>query len=257
MFTTVAWYQSVDPAGAYVALNAAGGEQHVFASGVDITVPALSQLVLAAGGAETTVVPTMRLESPSLRDIARAYIIPLNGAAAAAVLPQDPPRFMDRRFNPFLLSPNEQLEAWLLSDPAAVQIQWAIALLADAPVQPVGGGAEIMSLRWHAATAVTAGSWSNLPIIFDDTLPVGHYQVVGFRAHSVNLIAARLVFKGYAWRPGCIGSASMTAVGDDVFRRGNMGVWGEFDSTTPPNVDFLAAAADAVQHGVLDLIKTA
>jgi hypothetical protein len=115
----------------------------------------------------------------------------------------------------------------------------------------------MFSIRWHCATAVTAGTWSNLPLIFDDILPVGHYQVVGFRAQSVNLIAARLVFKGYAWRPGCIGAATGVAVGDDTFRHGLLGVWGEFDSVTPPNVDFLAAAADAVQSGTLDLIKTA
>ena len=42
-----------------------------------------------------------------------------------------------------------------------------------------------------------ANVWTNGAVTFDDSLPVGHYQVVGFRAESVGLVAARLVFKGY------------------------------------------------------------
>ena len=41
MLTTVAWSQSVDPAGAFVQLNAVA-DQHVRVSGADIQCPALA-----------------------------------------------------------------------------------------------------------------------------------------------------------------------------------------------------------------------
>lgn len=104
---------------------------------------------------------------------------------------------------------------------------------------------------------LAANVWTNGPITFDDSLPVGHYQVVGFRAESAGLVAARLVFKGYGWRPACLGNVSPQQFGSDVFRNGNMGVWGEFDSINPPTVDFLSNSADTAEYGILDLLKTA
>ena len=77
MLTTVAWSQSVDPAGAFVQLNAVA-DQHVRVSGADIQCPALANCVALAGGAESTVAPIVRFSSPSQRRRTTTYVAPLN-----------------------------------------------------------------------------------------------------------------------------------------------------------------------------------
>jgi hypothetical protein len=257
MFTTFGWAKSTDQAGVYVKMDALA-DQSVTVATPEIVVPALNKLVLAAAGiSSATVINAARLDAPSIRDIARPYIDPVNLIAAADVTPNDPFRFMDRRSCPLNLNPGENVEAWTIGDPAAAHWQWVLVWLADGPIAPVGAGAEMQQLRWTAAQTLVADGWTNGVIAFDDALPVGHYQVVGFRAESAGLIAARLVFKGYGWRPACLGNLSPQQYGHPVFRDGNMGVWGEFDSINPPTVDFLSISADAAEYGVLDLIKTA
>ncbi len=256
MFTTVAYYRSVDPAGAYVNLLPVA-DQHVFTSGNDITIPGLAQLVAAAAGVASGGLVVCRLESPSLRDIARIYIDPVNGGADAAALPDVPPKLLDRRGNPLVLAPNEALDAFINSDPTAARIQWAVVWLADGPIAPYAAGPEILSLRWTATAVGVAGSWVNANIVFDEAIPVGTYDVVGFRAESATLIAARLVFRGGAWRPGVLGNTTSAQFGDQRFREGNFGLFGTFQQITPPSVDFLCSAADAAQQGTLDLVKVA
>jgi hypothetical protein len=63
MLTTIAWYQSVDPAGAVVQLSAVA-DQSVRVSGADIYCPPLKYCVALAGGAESTVSPYMRFFVP-------------------------------------------------------------------------------------------------------------------------------------------------------------------------------------------------
>ena len=85
-------------------------------------------------------------------------------------------------------------------------------------------------------------------------LPAGQYQVVGMRVQGTNLVAARLVFQGFPWRPG---APAVNVLGDEdnkYFRMGRMGIWGEFDQTSPPTMDCLGVT-DTTQVVYLDLIK--
>jgi hypothetical protein len=257
MFTTFGYGQSVDEAGAYARLNALA-DQSVTVASPEIVVPALNKLVLGAAMlSSATVINAARVDAPSIRDICRPYIKPVNLVAAAASLPQDPFRLLDRRASPIQMASGENVEAWAIADPAAAQWQYVLLWLADGAITPVPGGVEMQSLAWTGATTLVANVWTNGAIAFDDSLPVGHYQVVGFRAESAGLVAARLVFKGYGWRPACLGNVTPQQFGSELFRAGNMGVWGEFDSINPPTVDYLSNSADTAEYGILDLIKTA
>jgi len=131
----------------------------------------------------------------------------------------------------------------------------ALALFCDGPLAPVTG--EIFTVRATSSTTLTAYQWTNGALTFAQSLPKGRYAVVGMRALSAGLIAARLVIPGYAWRPGCIGYDAENDTEDDVFRGGRMGVWGEFDHDLPPTVDFLSISADTSEVVYLDLIKIA
>ena len=74
------------------------------------------------------------------------------------------------------------------------------------------------------------------------------------RASSAGLIAARLVFSQYPWRPGCIASDTLGEQSAPIFRFGALGIWGEFSHNTPPTVDFFSLSADTSQTVDLDLV---
>lgn len=252
MLTTVAWSQSVDPAGAFVQLNAVA-DQHVRVTGADIQCPALSQCVVLAGGAETTVAPIMRFSSPSQRRRTTTYLAPLNTGAAAAVEPASPAAVLDMRTTPIPLVIGEQLNAELNSNPAAAQIQWMVAWLADAPITPITG--PMFTVRATGTTTLVAQSWSNVPITLTEDLPRGRYQLVGMHALSAGMVAARAVFVGGTWRPGCLGNDSVADIASSIFRYGTMGAMGEFEDTDQPTIDVLSVSADTTEEFFLDLIQ--
>lgn len=252
MLTTIAWYQSVDPAGATVQLNAVA-DQSVRVTGADIYCPPLSQCVALAGGADATVAPFMRFTSPSQRRRTSTYISPLNTGGAVAVEPGTPHALADFRFNPIPLVPGEQLNMELNSNPAAAQIQWGVAWLSEAPIEPIKGSS--FTVRGTASATLVAGTWSNTAITFSEDLPRGRYQVVGMSAISAGLIAARLVFIGGQYRPGVLGSDLASDVGSPIFRTGSLGIFGEFEDTDQPTVDFLSVSADTSEEVFLDLIQ--
>jgi len=252
MFTLVSFYQSIDPAAVYTAINAVL-DQHVRVNGTDLFVPELNKIVAAAAGVETTVESFMRLTSPSMRAMARFQIAPFNGAAAGAVEPASPHVITDLRTSPFELVAQETLNAELNSNPAAAQIQWALIWLADAPIAPVNG--KMFTTRATGATALVAGTWTPVPVTFDEDLPRGRYQLVGMRCRSTGCIAGRMNFIGGRWRPGCMGVDAQTDLEHPMFRNGGLGVWGEFEDVDTPSVEVLSVSADAAQSFEFDLIQ--
>lgn len=257
MFTTVAFGQSVDPAGAFDPILAVL-DQHVRVNGDDIFIPELNQLVAVAAGVETTVESFARLTAPSLRGMARFQIEPFNTAGAAAVEPASPHRVADLRRSPLALVVQEALNAEINSNPAAAQIQWVVCWLADNPIEPVAG--KIFSTIATGATALVAiaaaaTGWTNVPLTFDEDLPRGRYQVVGMRARSAGMVAARIVFVGGRWRPGVLGVDAQDDLEHPMFRGGQLGVFGEFEDIDTPSVDCIAISADAAEDFVFDLIQ--
>lgn len=252
MFTTVGFYESVDQAGAYVALNAVA-DQHVRVSGDDIQVPTLNQVLAIAGGVESAAAFRARLTSPSLRERSLFQITPLNTGAAAAVEPATPQAVVDLSESPLVLVAGEQLNIEALANPVAAQVQWGIVWLGDGVQAKVRG--PIFSVRATGATALVAGSWTNVALTFDEDLPRGRYQLVGLFPVSAGMIAARAVFVGFGNRPGALGSDALSDLQSYLFRYGELGVFGEFEDTEPPTMDCLAVSADATQEFWLDLIQ--
>lgn len=252
MHTLIGFSESVDQAAAYVALNGLA-DPHVRVSGDDIQIPALNQVVLVAGLVENVAANRARLVSPSLRRRSNFQVTPLNGGAAAAVEPDSPHKIMDLRDNPLALVTGEQLNFEAFANPAAAQIQTGLVWLSDGKVAPISG--PIFSVRATSATAAVADAWTNVAIAFEEDLPVGRYQVVGLFPMSTTMLAARLVLVGYQWRPGAMGSDLINDLASPIFRLGQMGVYGEFEDTSPPTIDVLCAAADATQEFWIDLIQ--
>jgi hypothetical protein len=154
--------------------------------------------------------------------------------------------------NPLVV--DEALNFLVQSDPAAAAIHRGLVWLGDGPQAPVVGN--FFTVRCTAAATLVTGTWVNANLVFAQSLPAGSYQVVGMRARSANLVAARLVFPEQVARPGV---AAVNAIGDlDPFwaRYGRMGVFGQFPHTNPPTVDFLGVT-DTAEFVILDLLRVA
>jgi len=253
-FTTVAFYESIDAAGSWSNL-AAIADQHVYTSGDDLTVPDLSQVIAVAAGVGSGGNGIARLVAPSLRDISLPKISPINGGADADAEPNSPQAVIDMRSSPLQLVTYEALNAQVHSNTTAAAVQWVLVWLADRPPTPVSG--EIITVRGTGSSTLSAGSWTNVNISLDEDLPVGRYQLVGMRAISSGLIAARAVPRGGGWRPGCLGCEAETDITHDIFRYGRLGVWFEFTHNRVPSVDFLSLSADTSETVYFDLIKVA
>lgn len=255
MFHLAGWYESQDPAGAFVD-QAALADQRLFTVGDNLRVPVLNNIIAIAGGAENTVAPRQRLYSPTIEQMARYEVLPLNVGAAAAIEPGSPHSVCDLRRSPLLVGVDENLRAEILSNPAAAQAQWTLAWFADGPVAPIEG-APIFTVRGISATNLVAGAWTSCNLTLDDELPPGRYAVVGARFQSAGCVAGRLNFLGgeNPWRPGALGCDSESDLAHDMFRYGGLGIWGEFHFTQLPQAEFLSVSADTAEIVLLDLVR--
>lgn len=251
-FTLAAFGEDIDIAGNEQNITAVQ-DDHLFTSGDDLRCPPLNRLFAVAGGLGSGGTGLMRVESPSIRKVNRLTVAPLNGLADADVEPSDPIAIMDMRAGPRVLDVDEIIGVRLDSNTSAAAFQWTLLWFSDGATAPVSG--EMVTVHADSGTTVTARAWSTVPLTFVDALPRGRYQIVGARFFGATAIAGRFIFKPGTWRPGAIALDSQTTQDVGMFRYGNLGVWGEFEDTTPPDAEFLCDVADTSQDVEIDLIK--
>jgi len=194
---------------------------------------------------------TAQLQSPSLRDMFYPDISPLHLGTNFTGAQQ----VTDYSQTPIPLVTNEGLDFYSDGggDGSTAQYAYGLAWLADGAVQPAKG--EMVTVRCTAAITLSSATWVNGVLTISQTLPVGNYDVVGMRAEGSGLVAARLAFIGQSavTRPGVTGVASPQIIQGNQFRYGNAGVFGTFNSITPPSLDALGDTGTA-QVVYLDLI---
>jgi hypothetical protein len=249
MFTTVAYVKSQDTGGVLTNV-AAIADQHVRVSGDDVIVPDDLPFLCGAYAGGTTITGA-RISSPALRRTLLLDVSPLNVGAE----PLSPTPLFNAFYSPLPLDADEALNALVAEGATGAEYEEVVVFLGDGAQSPVSG--DIYTVRATGSTTLTAYAWSNVPLTFAQTLPAGRYQLVGLRAISAGAIAARCVFVGGTWRPGCIACDAESDLTPDIFRRGALGVWGEFEHNTPPTIDFLSISADTSEVVYLDLIKVA
>jgi hypothetical protein len=245
------WYESIDGAGALHNI-AAIPDQHITVFGDDIRVPrGMAQLIgRAVLSAADTALTDAILKSPTLRRIFNLNV----GILVNAAVFGNPPESLLHPLSPIPLTADENLSLEINSDSAAAAVEYGLVWFSDGAIQPING--QFYTMRATGAAALSAGAWVNTAMTFSQDLPAGVYKIVGMRAEGTNLVAARLVFQGYSWRPGV---PAVNALGDrdaKWFRMGRLGDWGEFDQTSPPTVDCLGVT-DTSQVFYLDLLKVA
>lgn len=254
MMHLAAYFESLDPAGAYAPL-AAVQDPAINTRGDDIRIASQIPFIYGAAGLTAAAVYTSsQLRSPSLRTLNNLFVRPLVNAVTFG----DPPEVALFPMNPRGMVPAEDVQFWTNSTPGAgAEAHYGLVWMCDGPLAPVNG--EIFSVGATAASTLVAGTWVNSPITFDQALPSGTYQCVGMRVEGANLVCSRLVFPGggdNSFRPGVPGSTASTVVDADFMRYGKLGVFGTFNQDNPPTLDNLGVT-DTAQTVVLDLIKIA
>lgn len=246
MFTVAAF--SVSHASTGLIITNAVADPHLTIITNRLVVPEALPFVAGAyaNGAD---IARAQFSAPSLRQLINPELSPVDTNA----LPASPDRFIDYRFTPIQLQPNEQLELDEANAAAGANICRGLVYLADGAITPESG--DVRSTRVTGTITGVAETWANGALTFADQLPAGRYRVVGARFFGTTLTFFRLVFPGYAWRPGGLGFANATLVEPPEQRFGNFGAWGEFEHNAPPTLDAFCTAADAAQTGVLDLLK--
>lgn len=246
MFHLAAFSESQDSA-VLVPMTALA-DPSMTVSGDNIQVPDYASMLMGVCGIGANAT-RVQLQSPSLRRTVNYEVRGLNVGAE----PLSPPVACLFPYSPIQLDVDEQLQAHMAEDAAGASQVSALVWLADKPLEKVEG--EIFSVRVTNASTLVAYTWTNGALTFDQVLPVGRYALVGAKFESAGLIAFRFLFQGSTPRPGGIGSDAPADISTEGQRWGGWGVWGEFQSTTPPTVDFLSLSADTAQVGTLDLIK--
>lgn len=256
MFTLIGYNEVASAAAAWV--NVAGAkDRHVHVEDDTIYVPDFATKVLwcAALGRQLS---RGRLESPSLRRLSYLGISPSCNLETleTANFPQLNARYTGE--SPISLVAGEGLEAKVrlhrLEDDTVATVG---VCLGDAPVSPVRG--EIWTVRFtYASLTPITGEWVNTEIEFDETLPVGRYQVVGALLWMGHGLLFRLVPIGSKYCPGGL-TTGWAGQWTPIWQRyGNMGIWCEFHSSTPPSIDILSRSeAPGEGTGYLDIIKIA
>jgi len=245
-FTLVAFTESQDSA---VLTNiAAVADPHVRVVGDDIYVPTYASNLMGYHfmGANFT---QGQVLSPTLRKTLNIDV----DHADLVDEPASPPNDALFPTNPTPLEGGEALNTQMAEDAAGASRVTALVWFSSGPLAPVTG--PIFSIRATSATTLVANAWTNGALTLTQTLPHGTYSVVGMRANSAGLRAARLVFVGLTERPGCAGVDADSDIQDALFRLGGLGSWGTFANDAPPTVDFFSASADAAETVILDVIK--
>lgn len=244
----IAFAESIDPGGALV--NIAGvADDTVFVSGDDVRVPtALPYLAGEAALISATSPVQAQIQSPSLRQVANIDVEP----CALGLVFGDPAELSMHPKSPIPLRGDESLNFLVNTNPAGAELHYGLCWLSDGSIQEVSGTS--FSVRATMSVTAVANAWVNGALTFSQDLPVGMYDVVGLSVRCAGGVAARLNFKGGAWRPGVPAGVAIDDKISEQFRHGRMGVLGSFHTNTPPSVEILAAAGAVTPVVILDLI---
>lgn len=272
-FTVVGWTQSVHPT-TYTQITALS-DSSITVSGNFVKVPQIStgrstyitgayglSEVATSGGGDLI---RYRFEAPSVLNNTGNYLQMENVDNNATSAPS-PNNFVDLMMAPVGLEVNENLAASIITGGVTSHQNDVFAFLGDASNKQMDlAGQRVISVRATGTTTLTAHTWSNFALTFDQALAAGTYGVIGARFLSAGAVMGRLVVPGYAWRPGAVGSpTSATGGGTGVetngapglaFRYGARGFWAQFNNQTPPSVDLFSESADTAEDVILDLVR--
>lgn len=189
-----------------------------------------------------------RLNTPSLRRLSIPSLQPTQVVLAPASNPQFPEYI---GYEPFLPAVDPISVESTNTDAGAQDHR---ALLGLGFVETIAPNGPIWTIRGTGAITQTATGWVSGSLTLDQQLPAGRYAVVGGQCIVANGWGWRLIFQGATWRPGGISSVAAGTPGNELFRKGRLGIWGTFDAFAPPNFEVFGTGAGATQTVFLDVV---
>ena len=203
-------------------------------------------LIYAAANSAT--LNRARIVSPTNRQITLPFI---RGIIAAAS-PGNDPNVADYRANPFTVQGLEELAVEATSDIVMGTERMNAYLALEDNFVPWPAG-QLFTMRGTSTTASVANTWTTRTVTWADTLPEGTYLVGGLEVIGATQQAARLILNEQEFRPGSLALTAVSQKSHRLFRKGRLGVWGQFRSTALPQVQVLNTAAVSVHTVYMDI----
>jgi len=190
-----------------------------------------------------------RLSAPKFGGITTPFIRPVSNALNFGM----PQRVNALYADQLILNKLEEVSALSFQTGAAAERVFVVLGLGVRRTPAPGG--DVYTLRGTSTTAVTANTWTQVTMTWQNFLPVGTYSVIGMTHQSATSVAARIISPPEIWRPGCLGITALGNEPDQMFRNGGLGEWIRFQNYQFPLIEVLASAADAAHEVYLDLVK--
>lgn len=248
-FTLVAFSESVDSGGVLTELQAVP-DQHITTDGDDILVPEWAPNFFAAAGIGVQIT-NLQISSPSLRQRTLLDVRPL----IKADIPEGGEEIYVSSNRVIPLEPGEGLRSLASEGGAEASLVQSFVWLGDEKEAVPDG--DIETIKCTSTTTLKVNEWSLCTLTLSQQLRAGTYAIVGLRAESAGVVAARLVIPGSPYRPGVLGSPAAEDIQPDIFLPGRLGKWGEFDHRFIPQVEFFSSSADTSETVYLSVIKIA
>ena len=200
------------------------------------------KLIAAYTGASA--IRRARVNSATLRQISPAYVTPLNATAGGG----SDPNVMDLTGHGLMLRREEEVSMQGVNagvDNSTGGLLW----ISDGDMTPVPAGeARWINMEYAAIpTALSTYTWLSTSYTFEaGSLPAGSYAVTGFVFKHEHAVAARLIFDRQVWRPGTLainGTNNQLQKPHELFTSDKPGVWGVFETFSPPRLEVLLATA--------------
>lgn len=197
-----------------------------------------------------TLLTRSRISTPTLNVITSPYVRDISPALNVG----NPQIFANYSLDPLQVSALEEVVVYHVDSAATSEsnasiLGWDMGQVA----QPAG---TVFTIRGTGVATLTAGAWTNIgTITWQNQLPTGLYAIVGAIFQSAGAIAGRLVLENTPYRPGGLAIITITNRTDQLFRNGNLGIWGQFHNYAMPQVELLSSSADTTEEVYLDLQK--
>ena len=248
MFHVVAYAGSVGAGSSYVELTAVTDGVFGTANGRLVYGADLEMFAALATGQEMR---AARISTASLRQIAPSSLRPVDQGLDPFFLTWDP-KLVELLDHPIRLRANEEIKIEAFHGDASSQtlkvLLWVTRRLKPAP------RGDMITIRGASSTSLAGGSWEELTVSWQATLPRGEYAVVGAEVIGIGAVH-RWRFEAGGFRPGGFVIPFATARTHEYFLYGRLGLWQTFKTPVFPRVEIYGDVSGSGHTLYLHLIR--
>ncbi len=194
-----------------------------------------------------------KLTTPKIRCFNNVNLRPIDVAAAT---PATRPPLVEYFHHPLSLNPIDENQVLVTTSALAATPIYTVIGFHDGNFNVAQG--DMYTIHATCAGVSAAAAWSTQPIVLDQPLPAGRYQIIGYDSYATTNLFSRIVFPNQVWRPGCLSGATVAFINSRYIRWGRLGAWGEFETFALPQVDIWNSAGGTNAMDItFDLVRVA